>query len=187
MSTPEIIKQVVAERSKESFYIHSGITPDQVDQLIAFTRAETDPIKLDGDEERFMSQQQYEIWRQKGRTIYTLTDTEDNKGNLRGIFWVGQKELPQRTDYTESLNPKFYQHTYAFRLYDSARGKGLSHIILNICMNDYVSRLTLPVGAWLEVSGLNPPALRMDQKMGYKIVSGLNNQGRLILARRYEI
>ncbi len=185
MNTHEIVK-VVVEQSQESFYIHSGLTSRHVDSLIAFTRIETDPIKLDGDEYRFMSLEQYETWKQKGRAVYALTDRVDEDGNLYGIFWAGQKELPQRTDYTEYLDPKFYQHTYAFRLYGSARGKGLSHPILTICMDDYVSRLKLPVGAWLEVSGVNPAALRMDQKMGYKIVSGLNDQGRLILARTYQ-
>ncbi|MBI2597457.1 hypothetical protein HYW41_04835 [Candidatus Daviesbacteria bacterium] len=133
-----------------------------------------------------MSLEQYEAWGQKGRTTYVLTDSVDDAGDLCGIFWAGQKELPHRTDYTESLDPKFYQHTYAFRLYGPARGKGLSHAVLTVCMGDYVSRLTLPVGAWLEVNGLNPPALRMDQKMGYRVVSGLNDQGQLILARRYD-
>lgn len=185
MNTHEVLKEVITEKTQETFYIHSGITSSGVDQLIAFTRAEKNPINLDGDGERFMSLEQYETWRQKGRTIYTLTDSVDKESNLCGIFWAGQKELPQRTDYTESLDPKFYQHTYAFRLYGSARGKGLSHAVLSFCMGDYVSRLTLPVGAWLEVSGLNPPALRMDQKMGYRVVSGLNDKGRLIMARRY--
>lgn len=120
MSTHEAPKEVTSEQSRETFYIHSGITSSQVDQLIAFTRAETDPIKLDGDEQRFMSLEQYETWGQKGRTIYTLTDSTDKGGNLCGIFWAGQKELPHRTDYTEPLDSEFYQHTYAFRLYGPA-------------------------------------------------------------------
>lgn len=53
-------------------------------------------------------------------------------------------------------------------------------------MGDYVGKRVLPVGAWLEVSGLNPPALRMDQKMGYRVVSGLDNGNRLIMAKEYQ-
>lgn len=187
MSTHELVKVVIAEQSQESFYIHSGLTPNQVDQLIAFTRAEADLIKLDGDEQRFMSLGQYEVWRQKDRTVYSLTDSADKEGNLFGIFWAGQKSLPQRNDYTEFLDPEFYRYTYAFRLYGLVRGKGISHTVLTICMDDYLGRLTLPVGFWLEVGGVNPAALRMDQKMGYKVVSGLNDQGRLILARKYQV
>ncbi len=186
MNTLEVVKEVVAEQSREVFYIHRGITLNQVDQLIAFTQAEIDQVKLDGDGQRFMSRQQYEVWKRKRRMVYSLTDCARENGNFCGIFWAGQKELPPRTDYLETLDPKFYQHTYAFRLYGCARGQGLSHIILSTCMGDYISRLVLPLGSWLEVSGSNPAALHMDQKMGYRIVSGLNEQGRLVLARIYQ-
>jgi hypothetical protein len=186
MNTLEAIREVFAERSQAFFYIHSDLTPNQVKRLIAFTQAEDDPIKLDGDEGRFMSLEQYLAWRQKGRTIYALTDNAGREGNLAGIFWAGQKPLPVRNDYTTPLNPELYTYTYAFRLYGPARGIGISQTVLKTCIDDYVERLTLPTGFWLEVSGLNPAALHMDQKMGYKIASGLNDQNRLVLARSYE-
>lgn len=185
MNTYEILREVIARDTQQVFYIQFGLTQKHVNQLIMFTQAETDEIKLDGDEKRFMSLEQYAVWRQKGRAIYTLIDSIEEGGNLCGIFWAGQKDLPQRSDYTENLDREFYRHTYAFRLYGSARGHGLSHLVLSVCMNDYVGRLNLPIGAWLEVSGLNASALRMDQKMGYRVVSGLNNRGRLVLAREY--
>lgn len=150
-----------------------------------FTRGETNPIKLDGDEYRFMSLEQFNIWKIKGRSIYVVTDRFEDDGNLLGIFWAGQKELPQRTDYTECLDPAFYRHTYAFRLYGAARGQGISHAVLSVCMGDYIGKCVLPAGSWLEVSGLNPPALKMDQKMGYRVVTGLNDQGRLIVVRSF--
>lgn len=186
MNNSEILRVVTSERSGEAFYIHYGLTPKQIRELIAYTRVETDPIKLDGDNNRFMSLEQYEVWKQKERIVYALTNSED-EGVLMGIFWAGRKELPVRVDYTEYLDPQFYQHTYAFRLYGSARGKGLSHAVLESCMADYTRKFTLPLGSWLEVNGSNPAALRMDQKMGYRVVSGLNDRGMQILARTYAV
>lgn len=181
----EFSKAIASNQSKELFFIHYGLTAKQLEQLIKFTNIEKDPINLDGDEERFKTLELYQIWRRKSRTIYSLSDRVGEDGNLGGIFWAGEKKLPDRDDYLEILDPEFYRYTYAFRLYDSARGKGLSYPVLSVCMDKYLNGLTLPLGFWLEVSGLNPPALRMDQKMGFKIVSGLNNQNRLILARKY--
>ncbi len=185
MNTHEALKEVRAKSAEEYFYIHPGITQDQVRQLIAITEAEKDPISLDGDEQRFTSLELYKAWKQKNRSIYALTDSLNNEGDLYGIFWAGKKTLPDRTDYLESLDPNFYQHTYAFRLYGAARGKGLSHPVLSFCMGNYIGNQTLPIGAWLEVSGLNQAALRMDQRMGYRVVSGVNEEGRLIMAREY--
>lgn len=86
--------EIISKQTQEYFYIHYGITLNQVDQLIAFTQAEKDQISLDGDENRFMSPEQYECWKQKGRAIYAITDRADKDGKLCGIFWAGQKELP---------------------------------------------------------------------------------------------
>lgn len=192
-----MLKEVTA-KSGQSFYIHRGILPNQVAELIGMTVIEKDPIKLDGDENRFKSRAQYNAWRQKGRAIYTLTDDVAGEGVLSGIFWAGVKHLPQRDDYAlipgsefhwnvvTQRNPEFYRQTYAFRLYGQARGDGLSHPVLTACLDDYLSRLDKPVGFWLEVSGVNPAALRMDQKQGYEIVSGLNSEGRLVMARSYQ-
>ncbi len=173
------------EGVNESFYIHPAITSSQIEQLIAFTQSETDPVKLGRDGQRFMSREQYEEWSKKGRTIYTLTDNIDAEGRLKGIFWAGEKELPDRADYSESLDPNFYRHTYAFRLYDSARGKGISHSVLSTCIDEYVSKLSLPVGFWLETSGANEVAIHMDEKQGFRVVSGKNDQGLVTLVREY--
>ncbi len=173
------------EGANESFYIHPGITPRQVEQLIAFTQSETDPIKLGRDGQRFMSQEQYQEWANKGRTVYTLTDNGDSEGNLRGIFWAGEKPRPNRLDYREPLDPDLYRYTYAFRLYDSARGKGISYPVLSACIDEYVATLPLPAGFWLETNGANDVAIHMDQKQGFKVVSGIGNQGLVILAREY--
>lgn len=171
--------------------------PSQVAELIVMTTLEKDPVKLDGDENRFKSMNQYKDWRQKGRSIYTLTPDPKGEGPLNGIFWAGEKLLPHRDDYVMPAgselhwnmitmrNPEHYRQTYAFRLYGAARGDGLSHSVLSACLEDYVGRLQKPVGFWLEVSGVNPPALRMDQKQGYEIVTGLNPEGRLVMARSY--
>ncbi|MBI2018105.1 hypothetical protein HYS96_00180 [Candidatus Daviesbacteria bacterium] len=142
MNTHEVLKEVIAEQTQESFYIHFGITLHQVNQLIIFTQIEKDPINLDGDEGRFMSPEKYEIWRQKGRTIYALTDRVDENGNLCGIFWIGQKELPQRTDYTESLDPRFYQHTYY--IFDTCQGKKQKNICREVLFQYQLEMKLLP-------------------------------------------
>lgn len=182
MTQIETFRSKAPESDSELFILQQGIEESQIADLILYTQQEVDPIKLDGDEYRFMTREQYDEWRRKGREIYTLNTP---KGTLRGIFWAGKKPLPDRDDYTVVLNPDDYQHTYAFRLYDSARGKGISHNVLQTCMTDYLHRFQTPIGFWLEVSGLNPAALHMDQKMEFKIASGKNNEGRLILINTY--
>lgn len=165
-----------------SFYIHTGITPKQIRQLIAFTKAEKGPMTR--DKKRFMSKDQYEKWADKGRTIYTVTDSRLKDGNLRGIFWMGEKLLPERPDYKEYIDPNFYRYTFALRLYGPARGKGLSQLVLDECVRRFISNLTLPIGVWLETDKENAISLRMAQKEGARIVSGFD-QSHVILVKEY--
>lgn len=179
---PKAIK-ITSEKSQETFFIHEGITQEQIDQLVAFTKLEND---LTRDIDRFGSRGLYEKWVEKGRTIYSITDREEDNGDLKGMFWIGEKPLPERLDYTETLDPNFYRFTYAIRVYDSARGKSLSQTVIDNCISEFLFGKTLPVGVWLETNKDNAISIHMLKKQGARIVSGPDRNNRIILVKEYQ-
>lgn len=189
------MKEFMSPKNGARFFLHPNTepTPRQIDQLICYTRIETDPIKLDGDENRFMSHEQFNAWRKKGRSIYLLTDEprgEELTGDLTGIWWVGEKPLPERDDYYAIddilLSPEVYNQTSGFRLYGLARGAGLSDAILTYCKQHHFEQSgQQQMGYWAEVYSRNAISLRMNAKMGFNPVTRPNADGTVIVTRKY--
>lgn len=181
--TAKVIK-VSSKKIPNPFYIREGITPEQTKQLIDLTRSEKE--SLTRDSERFSSVSSYKKWAAKERTIYIITDNAGNDGDLYGIFWIGKKLLPKRLNYKEVLDPKFYRYTYAIRLYDKARGKGLSQTVINECIGRFLLGKTLPVGVWIETHKDNAALIHISKKQGARVASGPDKNDRIILVKEYK-
>jgi RimJ/RimL family protein N-acetyltransferase len=140
----------------QDVFLKTGITEKQIDQLIQYTKSDLDVIKYTSDSKRFADQQSFNEWQKQGRIIYTLTDKHEN---LLGIVWFGLKDLPGF--------PK-YNYTFGIRLYDLARGKGLSLPFLTEAVNQ-LSKLNLPItGFWLETAIDNLAAQKTYIKFGFQ-------------------
>ena len=159
-----------------------GITIRQISELIKFSN--TDPLILSTtrDKERFKDKKTYNDWLSKGRKIYTLIDTHKK---LLGIIWFGIKNMPKNIHYYSSLDTGHYTITLAIRLYEHARGKGLSKIFINKAWDLYKETkeyLQNPnKGIWLETNINNFPAISAYKNLGFKLVSKPGADGKVLM------
>lgn len=144
------------------FEIKKGILDKQIDQLIEYSLTDESVGKFTSDRERFKNRQAFEKWQQKGREIFTL----NNKNNdLVGIVWTGLKE--------KQIDSKKYNKTLAIRIYGEARGKGLALGFMKNCIKEK--------GYWLETSDNNLAAKALYSKFGFKEVSDVDENGKIIM------
>ena len=151
------------------FEIKKGILDRQIDQLIEYSLNDESVGKFTSDRERFKNRQAFEEWQQKGREIFTLNNYNND---LVGIIWLGLKELPQK-NYLIKIDPKKYQKSFAIRIYGEARGKGLALGFMKSCL--------ITDGVWLEVSDDNLAAKALYSKFGFKQVSRVDENGKIIM------
>jgi len=144
------------------FKIKKGISEKQIDQLIEYSLTDESVGKFTSDRERFKDRQAFDEWRKKGREITVMTN--DN-GDLLGIFWDGFMEMP--------LGDKKYDKTFAIRIYGEARGKGLAFGFMKNCIKGK--------GYWLETSDDNLAAKALYSKFGFKQVSEVDENGKIIM------
>jgi ribosomal protein S18 acetylase RimI-like enzyme len=161
----------------DKLQIKEGLTDKQIDQLIEHTVNDDAILKLTHDSGRFTSFEQFQQWSQKPHKIYTLTN---NNGDLLGIVWFDQSAIPE-VEFTEEFDAAKYQYTFAIRLYGEARGKGLSEKFFNECLDMYKKSdnyINLSAkGLWLATNSQNVPAISLYKKLGFKIVSDINEKG----------
>ena len=143
------------------FEIKKGILDRQIDQLIEYSLNDESVGKFTSDRERFKNRQAFEGWQQKGREIFTL----NNNNNLVGIVWTGLKE--------KQIGGKKYNKTFAIRIYGEARGKGLALGFMRSCIKEK--------GYWLETSNDNLAAKALYSKFGFKEVSKVDENGKIIM------
>jgi len=143
------------------FEIKKGILDRQIDQLIEYSLNDESVGKFTSDRERFKNRQAFEEWQQKGREIFTL----NNNNNLVGIVWTGLKE--------KQIGGKKYNKTFAIRIYGEARGKGLALGFMRSCIKEK--------GYWLETSNDNLAAKALYSKFGFKEVSKVDENGKIIM------
>jgi len=139
-------------------FIKQGILDCQIHQLIEYSHTDPDIKKFTSDSIRFQDLSSFKKWLTQGRIIYTLSDINHN---LLGIIWFGQKDPP--------INIKA-NFTFAIRIYDSARGLGLSQKFMRTAFIDLLKnqKQSLITGFWLETSNDNLAAIHIYEKFGFK-------------------
>jgi RimJ/RimL family protein N-acetyltransferase len=153
-------------------FIKSGISKNQINQLIEYSRSDPSIIEFTSDPVRFKNKESFNNWYQQGRTIYTLIDKQNN---LLGIIWFGQKTLPDLPEYN---------YTFAIRIYDRARGQGLSYQFMKFTFNDLFSKEKQITGFWLETSANNIAAIKTYKKFGFKPIDYSDDQSKIYMTRR---
>jgi hypothetical protein len=182
-----MIKEILATRSRESiqkhFFVHKGpLTQKQRDQLIAYTQVDQLVEEFDTDRERFSSRETYESWiSTKPRIFYTLTDSYEPDGKLYGIIWFGEKVIPSDYCYILSIKTDDYPYTIGTRIYDEARGLGLSKNFKWTVLTDFFNRNIPPFGVWSETSSKNDRNVRGNLNLGYKIATQPDTRGKIIM------
>ena len=139
-----------------------GILEKQIDQLIEYSKTDESVQRFTADAERFKDRKAFNDWKSKGRKIFTLSDEKDN---LLGIIWIGQKEI--------EVGDKKYDKTFAIRIYGEARGKGLAL--------DFMKKSVKEKGIWIECSADNLPAQALYKKFGFELVSKPDKNNKVIL------
>ena len=122
--------------------------------------------------ERFRNIDSANEWydQDKNRIIYALAKTSE----LAGIIWFSNKStLGIEADYT-----------FAIRMYEIARGKGLSEIFARTAISDFEHKSGYSGDIWLETDADNMAAMHLYDKLGYK--TSLQADGRVTMVRSSE-
>jgi len=147
------------------------LSDDLADMLVARTRNNADLHLRDmtSDLDRFSSSERIAEWRRARKVLCLL----DRSASLIGIVWVGAKPLPRRNDYVDPrlMHRERAWTTFAIRLYDDARGKGLSFDFaehaLGILLADQRSQ-----SLWYQTRADNLAARSLGERMGFFEASG---------------
>lgn len=141
----------------EDLIIQKGITESQIEALIGYSKTDRLIKKFTSDAQRFKNRPAFNEWSKK-KKIFVLTN---NDKELLGIFWAGKKKIP------DALKKQYPHHdtTIAIRLYNKARGIGLSRWF----MGEVLRRLTNK-HIWLSCDSRNKAAEKLYSSLGFKPV-----------------
>jgi ribosomal protein S18 acetylase RimI-like enzyme len=119
--------------------------------------------------ERFASEQAAEDWyRAKEHVVYVLFQGSD----LAGVAW-----------FTHTPKPGLgAEYTFAIRMYESQRGRGLAGALIESAHKDFISFKGYENSFWLESDESNTRAVHFYQKHGYRAVS--TEGGRVLMVRK---
>jgi ribosomal protein S18 acetylase RimI-like enzyme len=119
--------------------------------------------------ERFVSKRKADEWYQdKGHVVYAL----GQKAALAGVAWFGRAPKPELgADYT-----------FAIRMYQAQRGKGLAGALLEAAHRDFGAYMHYEKSFWLESDQSNRRAVEFYQKHGYEVVEAKG--GRVLMVRK---
>jgi hypothetical protein len=134
------------------------------------------------DLDRFSSRERLEKWRQD-REILCLVDA---RGSLLGIVWVGEKPMPQRSDYldTDLMRRRGPRLTWAIRLYGAARGFGLSIDFAECALANLLSgRRGRSSSLWHQTKAKNIAARSLARHLGFFEASG--EEGGTVIGVRF--
>lgn len=166
------------EQILDYFYpykINEGLTEKQISKLITYTKDDPEIKKYTSDVTRFKDRKSFDEWLVESRTIYSLTDSDDN---LLGIIWFSQKQLPEE-NYLERLDKNQYETTFAIRMYGTARGKGLAKKFMNDVFTKYTTSHSAKI--WLLTSADNIPAKKLYENFGFKTVTKPDKEGKIVM------
>lgn len=163
--------------------LNEGLTGLQVDELVQYSNLDPIIARFTSDPKRFGTLTAFREWRQKGRTVYSLSDPSEQ--SLLGIVWFGEEPLPTGA-YTVEIDAFRYRITTAFRLYGSVRGQGLAHAVLKATFDEFFSSLAYSEipnkGIWGETSTDNISVRRAYQKFGLIPITMPNEFGKILIA-----
>jgi ribosomal protein S18 acetylase RimI-like enzyme len=119
--------------------------------------------------ERFVDTETAERWyEEKGHVVYALC----KKAMLEGIIWFARIPRPELdADYT-----------FAIRMYESQRGKGLAGAFLEAAHKDFASRMRYEDGFWLEADESNERAVGFYEKHAYAALGSKDD--RILMVRK---
>jgi ribosomal protein S18 acetylase RimI-like enzyme len=154
--------------------IYKGLTAKAKNQLLVFSQTDEAIKKFTSDRQRFKDGKAFLTWRRKGRVIYSLLD---KKGDLKGVIWLGKKALDlSGFRLIANIEPEKYSFTFAIRLYEKARGKGLAVKFIKAVFADFG-----PKGVWLETGVDNQAALKTYRHFGFRAVAENENHRMLMV------
>lgn len=146
-----------------------GLSELHLSSLLSYTNSDSDIAKYTNDLDRFGDKEKLANWMKKNRLIYVL---ESGQQDLLGIIWFGRKDVPLYFKRQTSKDLGFYGLTFAIRLYEEARGKGLSSPFLQTAFQKYKQteqfKQTAKKGFWLEVGLNNTTAIKTYTRFGFR-------------------
>ena len=157
--------------------IEQGWSDDSARDIVEASREETIRTFTPNDaERRFRDTATAQEWYDnpdKLPIVYTLRDRVNR--DLGGIAWFSRQRH-------EAVDPSCHT-TFAIRLYDAARGHGVSYPFAEAVHDDFTSLHTCEgtPGIWLETSRDNPADLRLYEKLGYRTLTSVDT--RIIMGR----
>lgn len=108
----------------------------------------------------------------------------DPEGNLMGIVWLGEEQIPSK-DFMVDFNEDEFGITFAIRIYEGARGKGLANRFMKEAIAIFKStekyRGFKNKGIWLEVTHDNIPAVRAYERSGFKRVTDPDGSDKILM------
>jgi ribosomal protein S18 acetylase RimI-like enzyme len=139
------------------FRIERGWSDELAAQLVeASQQAEIRRFTPSDAQERFATiLSAHEWYDAKQPTVYALA----RSAQLAGVLWFSHRPRPDLEA----------DHTFAVRMYDSARGKGLAEPFIQAAESDF-RLLSQPQAIWLETDMDNSRARNLYHKLGYKVV-----------------
>lgn len=164
--------------------IRQTLSPIQLEQLVWYSQNDPSVLENTHDKERFATVEQAREWFDSSKA-YVLTDSGDEEGNLKGIIWFQRSDLPKGQYLDRMFEPRECGITFAIRLYGGMRGKNIANKFIHLVLTDLVHsdfyRETHARKIWLSVKSTNFAALRSYEKSGFRQISDLDSEGRLLM------
>lgn len=165
----------------ESYRIKQGFTDAQINQLIDYSKSDPELKKFTSDPQRFATRDGFDKFSTHILAYFTLVDDSDN---LMGLIWFDDFAMPKHvipTDAKERRDPSTgawddnyedYGISFAIRVYEDVRGKGLAVPFTKKALEDFLKtkdyKQKTNNGIWLAVSPDNYPAISTYEKSGFK-------------------
>lgn len=185
--TEQTLDQIVSIHSKDTaleYFLYSGIHASSVLSLIAHSQGQDEAVThFTSDKKRFADHDAFEKWLQKGRSIYTLLSKSTSQ--FAGIVWFGPEPMPVTPQIFSSVDPSNFGATFAIRLYDEARGKGLALPFMKETFSHFMNtvryaELSSP-NFWLETSSGNTSAITTYTHFGFSLAAAPDEQSKIMM------
>lgn len=167
------------------FKLQRGISYSSIQQLIRYSTEDLAVADQTSDPKRFANMEAFEKWLNKKRFPYTTVDQD----LLAGIIWFGSEQMPPAETIDPKFDPKDYGITFAIRLYEAARGRGLAVPFMNASFEDFMKTLDYKnlqnQNFWLETSITNIPAVKAYENFGFQqATTRPDEHGRIIMIHK---